>query len=161
MPFRGLELVAFLALCGGAHAAKKGGTGPLGPPAVAEPSRCGPDSEQLYNGICLPPQWPPRYTTPHGLPPRTGPRVPPPYIHSPPGVINVSLGRQLFVDPFLVDSMPGPSAPTAGPPSSASARAARPIILYCHVNATPRPAAATCNGATAARVLINAAPWRL
>ena len=31
----------------------------------------------------------------------------PPYIASPPSVINVSIGRQLFVDTFLVEQMTG------------------------------------------------------
>jgi hypothetical protein len=73
--------------------------------------------ELLYNGICLPSDqpWPPQWnttyfckkcnTTYHGGPP-SRPRYPPWYF-SPPAVINISIGRQLFVDTFLIDSMLG------------------------------------------------------
>lgn len=66
--------------------------------------------ELLYNSICIPHRWPPLWdgpgSGPAGLPPRSGTNRPP-YIRSPPAVIDVSLGRQLFVDPFLIESMPG------------------------------------------------------
>jgi hypothetical protein len=47
--------------------------------------------ELLSNGICLPAVWPPRrnYTRTY---------TEPPYLQAPPDVINVSRGRQLFVD---------------------------------------------------------------
>lgn len=73
--------------------------------------------ELLYNGICLPSNqpWPPPWnttyfckkcnTTYHGGPP-SEPRYPPWYFN-PPDVINISLGRQLFVDTFLIESMLG------------------------------------------------------
>eukprot|EP01045_Picozoa_sp_COSAG04_P020318 COSAG04_NODE_2068_length_4871_cov_2.073973_1_plen_1105_part_00 len=73
--------------------------------------------ELLYNGICLPADrpWPPPFNTTyfcrkcnqtyHGGPP-AHPRYPPWY-HDPPAVINVSIGRQLFVDTFLIESMLG------------------------------------------------------
>eukprot|EP01052_Picozoa_sp_SAG31_P028123 SAG31_NODE_2687_length_5245_cov_1.854676_6_plen_253_part_01 len=48
----------------------------------------------LHNGICLPAQWPPQ--TNFSWQP-----VEPPYLQSPPSVIDISLGRQLFVDSFL------------------------------------------------------------
>ena len=67
------------------------------------------EGELLYNGICLPSEWPPRWPTAGGLPPHdgsaSGPQVP--YIQARPARINVSLGRQLFVDTFLIESMPG------------------------------------------------------
>ena len=55
------------------------------------------DGEVLYNGIVLPAQWPPK-----------GKEVPanlndPPYLHSPPAVIPIDLGRQLLVDDFLIE----------------------------------------------------------
>ena len=53
--------------------------------------------EILYNGITLPAPWPPRrhHLSPH--PAR------PPYLASPPDIINIDVGRQLFVDEFLIE----------------------------------------------------------
>jgi hypothetical protein len=62
--------------------------------------------ELLHNGICLPRDWPPRWPTPNGLPPRAG-NTTAPWIDAPPAVINISTGRQLFVDTFLIESMLG------------------------------------------------------
>ncbi|MFG0248292.1 MAG: glycosyl hydrolase family 32 [Phycisphaeraceae bacterium JB051] len=55
-------------------------------------------SETLYNGITLPDVWPPvgfdnRGTTPQVVP----------YLDNHPDVIDVSVGRQLFVDDFLIE----------------------------------------------------------
>ena len=73
------------------------------------------EGELLYNGICLEGPWPPAFnttyfckkcnTTYRGSPP-SEPRYPP-YIRNGPPVINVSIGRQLFVDTFLIESMFG------------------------------------------------------
>lgn len=54
------------------------------------------DGETLYNGIRLPAAWPPK--------PAEVLKDPelPPYLKSPPGVIPIDLGRQLFVDDFLI-----------------------------------------------------------
>lgn len=54
--------------------------------------------ERLYNGIVLPKEWPPRLTD--------APKDPmtPAYLVSPPAVIPIDVGRQLFVDDFLVES---------------------------------------------------------
>jgi hypothetical protein len=54
-----------------------------------------PEGELLYNGIRLPAEWPPkrRYT----LEP-----MPLPYLDKPPAVIPIDIGRQLFVDDFLI-----------------------------------------------------------
>lgn len=53
--------------------------------------------EALYNGIVLPSPWPPHPAAwPHPDP------VPPPYLVSPPAVIPINVGRQLFVDDFLI-----------------------------------------------------------
>lgn len=53
--------------------------------------------ETLYNGIELPATWPPRLAAlPDALPV-------PPYLVSPPDVISIDLGRQLFVDDFLIE----------------------------------------------------------
>ena len=53
--------------------------------------------EMLYNGIELPDQWPPNYGEPTGEP------QPVPYQSSPPDVIPIDVGRQLFVDDFLIE----------------------------------------------------------
>ncbi len=54
--------------------------------------------ELLYNGIRLPHPWPPvRETIPEDP-------VIPPYLISPPEVIPIDVGRQLFVDDFLIES---------------------------------------------------------
>lgn len=54
-------------------------------------------TETLYNGVVLPRPWPPRRLPPDGDARR------PPYLASPPGVIDISIGRQLFVDDFLIE----------------------------------------------------------
>ena len=56
-----------------------------------------PSRETLYNGIVLPQPWPPirRELSPQPLRP--------PYLAAPPEVINVDIGRQLFVDDFLIE----------------------------------------------------------
>lgn len=56
-------------------------------------------SETLPNGIVLPPVWPPRDVVLDAEPPET-----PPYLVSPPAVVPIDLGRQLFVDYFLIES---------------------------------------------------------
>lgn len=57
----------------------------------------GASVEQLYNGIQLQPSWPPRDTA---LSPE--PMVVP-YLTTPPRVIQIDTGRQLFVDDFLIE----------------------------------------------------------
>ncbi|MCY4372605.1 MAG: hypothetical protein OXC31_02455 [Spirochaetaceae bacterium] len=54
-------------------------------------------SETLYNGIVLPEPWPPRHVDPSSREP-----LPVPYLERPPEVIPIDLGRQLFVDDFLI-----------------------------------------------------------
>lgn len=51
----------------------------------------------LYNGIQLSEQWPPRYSEPDGPM-----EMPVPYLENKPDVISVNIGRQLFVDDFLI-----------------------------------------------------------
>src|SRR6202035_1162225 len=51
----------------------------------------------LYNGIVLPKVWPPVQS------PTQSYQVPP-YISNPPAVIPIDVGRQLFVDDFLIQS---------------------------------------------------------
>ena len=53
--------------------------------------------EILYNGITLGTPWPPRLRYPDEHP------VTPPYLLNPPAVIPVDVGRQLFVDDFLIE----------------------------------------------------------
>jgi hypothetical protein len=55
---------------------------------------CG--GEVLYNGIRLPSPWPPRVSELSYEP------MPVPYLKAPPEVISIDIGRQLFVDDFLV-----------------------------------------------------------
>lgn len=54
-------------------------------------------AETLYNGIDLPSVWPPRYTEPD-----TAQVMSVPYLEHKPAVININVGRQLFVDNFLI-----------------------------------------------------------
>jgi hypothetical protein len=77
----------FLATCGGAAAAAALGG--------CRDHR----GETLYNGIVLPARWPPRLAL------SSVPQTPdtPPYLLDPPPVIRVDVGRQLFVDDFLID----------------------------------------------------------
>lgn len=59
----------------------------------------GSQGELLYNGIRLPAVWPPRKRNLLDISPM---RVP--YLSSPPDVIPIDIGRQLFVDDFLIES---------------------------------------------------------
>lgn len=56
-------------------------------------------AETLYNGIHLPSDWPPRTQRVSYDPPPV-----PPYLKNPPEVIPIDVGRQLFVDHFLIES---------------------------------------------------------
>ena len=56
-----------------------------------------PAREVLYNGITLARPWPPRRARLSSAPER------PPYLDSPPDIINIDVGRQLFVDDFLIE----------------------------------------------------------
>ncbi len=59
--------------------------------------------EVLYNGIVLPEKWPPRLNVQKGVP-----RVPPYLVEGNiPSAIKIDVGRQLFVDDFLVASSTG------------------------------------------------------
>jgi hypothetical protein len=53
--------------------------------------------ETLYNGIVLPRVWPPRYQSANDQP------AVPSYLMEPPAVIPIDVGRQLFVDDFLIE----------------------------------------------------------
>src|SRR4051794_37976916 len=54
-------------------------------------------AEVLYNGIALPDIWPPKQTELTREPLAT-----PTYLQAPPAVIPIDVGRQLFVDDFLI-----------------------------------------------------------
>ncbi|MHC4434988.1 MAG: hypothetical protein ACYTBS_24385, partial [Planctomycetota bacterium] len=62
--------------------------------ALTGPASAG---ETLYNGIVLPEQWPPDYGE------LTREPMPVPYLKNPPAVIPIDVGRQLFVDDFLIE----------------------------------------------------------
>ena len=53
--------------------------------------------ELLYNGIRLPEGWPPDTAYAPGFDP-----LPVPYLEDPPEVLSIDIGRQLFVDDFLI-----------------------------------------------------------
>ena len=57
------------------------------------------EAEELYNGIQLPSPWPPKAAN---YPDQTVLPAPPYYVTNPPAVIPINVGRQLFVDDFLV-----------------------------------------------------------
>ena len=54
--------------------------------------------ELLYNGIRLPSDWPPK-----GIDPGNYEPMDVPYLRNPPAVIPIDVGRQLFVDDFLIE----------------------------------------------------------
>ena len=58
----------------------------------------GPKPERLYNGIELPEEWPPRLRDPASAEPMDIP-----YLRAKPKVVPIDVGRQLFVDDFLVE----------------------------------------------------------
>jgi hypothetical protein len=76
---------------------KAAGLAALGTPAFDLAAFAQSRGELLYNGIRLGPAWPPnnRYFS-------TDP-IEPPYLADPPDVIPIDLGRQLFVDDFLIE----------------------------------------------------------
>jgi hypothetical protein len=55
------------------------------------------EGELLYNGIRLPAEWPPKDR------PLSYEPMPVPYLDAPPEVIPIDVGRQLFVDDFLIE----------------------------------------------------------
>ncbi len=59
--------------------------------------RAAEEGELLYNGIRLPSVWPPKIKDVPAEP------VTPAYLTSPPAVIPIDVGRQLFVDDFLIE----------------------------------------------------------
>ncbi len=66
--------------------------------SVAETDWTENDGELLYNGIRLPSAWPPRNIGSDVKSP-----IPVPYLDHPPKVTPIDVGRQLFVDDFLIE----------------------------------------------------------
>jgi hypothetical protein len=56
------------------------------------------DGERLYNGIVLPAEWPPQ-----DIDTKSDDPMPVPYLDHLPQVISIDVGRQLFVDDFLIE----------------------------------------------------------
>lgn len=78
-----------------------GSTDPEPNPEPEVPVPTPDDPNALYNGIVLPDQWPPRRSYSSNI--RAG--MNPYYLTTDkPEVVNISVGRQLFVDNFLVES---------------------------------------------------------
>jgi hypothetical protein len=89
---RRLDRRAFLRTAAGALA--------LSFPARRATALAGPEAgtlPTLYNGIRLPQPWPPRYL---GLSPAP---LTPPYLVDRPEIVPIDVGRQLFVDDFLIE----------------------------------------------------------
>ena len=84
----------FLQLVSAGLGAARTSTTLLGAAAAA-----GDEGQVLYNGIRLPTPWPPQPSTPT---PKPAPL--PPHLATPPAVIPIDVGRQLFVDDFLVEA---------------------------------------------------------
>ena len=64
---------------------------------VADADRPAESGQTLYNGIRLPEAWPPRIGKLSREP------MPVPYLDHPPEVVFIDVGRQLFVDDFLIE----------------------------------------------------------
>ncbi len=86
-------LILFGAAAGSVMAAEDGKAKPV------ERPRSESQGERLYNGIVLPETWPPKDVDPRDTAP-----MPVPYLKHPPKVIPIDVGRQLFVDDFLIES---------------------------------------------------------
>ena len=69
--------------------------------ALAVTMRLAVAGDVLYNGIELPDKWPPTRTLEEL---RSGKLMEVPYLENPPAVIPINVGRQLFVDDFLIES---------------------------------------------------------
>jgi hypothetical protein len=72
------------------------GAASLAPFGLPERSIAAAEPETLYNGIRLPSPWPPRITL-------SREPMAVPYLAEPPAVIPIDVGRQLFVDNFLIE----------------------------------------------------------
>lgn len=101
---RGLFKVLMVGLCVLAFGFSRNANDKRGPSkeesATISPQRNRPVSVDrgLYNGIVLPEKWPPDYGE------ITRDPMPVPYLAHPPAIIPIDLGRQLFVDDFLIET---------------------------------------------------------
>lgn len=77
-----------------------GGNEPVDPSTPVTPDPPVVDPSAIYNGIVLPDQWPPRRSSSSDLEKGMSPF----YLKTKPDIIDVSVGRQLFVDDFLIAS---------------------------------------------------------
>lgn len=97
--------------------------------------------ETLPNGIELPGQWPPKRQALPDVEPT------PPYLVSPPAVIPIDIGRQLFVDDFLIEKTdlvrrhhrptPYPSNPVLAPDQPWERSGDGPMAMACSVWVDP------------------------
>lgn len=93
-------LMAVFTLCAACSDGKGDEPEPI-PPTPEEQDPIVPeDPNALYNGISLPTQWPPQRNYASDI--RRG--MTPFYLNSKPEVIKIEVGRQLFVDDFLISS---------------------------------------------------------
>ncbi|MCS2583133.1 hypothetical protein NXY00_07195 [Bacteroides sp. BFG-551] len=90
-------LPCMLIACGGSDDTPGGDDNP---PVVVPPDEEPTDPRLLYNGIRLPEQWPPVRSSSSELEKGMSPF----YLSDKPSVIHISIGRQLFVDNFLIES---------------------------------------------------------
>ena len=88
-------LPCMLIACGGSDDTPGGDDNP---PVVVPPDEEPTDPRLLYNGIRLPEQWPPVRSSSSELEKGMSPF----YLSDKPSVIHISVGRQLFVDNFLI-----------------------------------------------------------
>ncbi len=99
--FRLVLLQLLFVSCSGDSAAESEGTITPDPtPDGEDYTKPDPDDKLLYNGIELPSQWVPfsNYST------NIYAGMSPTYLEDKPDVINITVGRQLFVDDFLIES---------------------------------------------------------
>jgi hypothetical protein len=101
-------LLALTAVLANGGAAAPGGTTALGAPPHGPP---GPPTSSpprtLWNGVSLPPVWPPNAALNRSVVAPGYLRDGPPNAGARPAAVNVTVGRQLFVDGFLVASQSG------------------------------------------------------
>jgi hypothetical protein len=93
-----LTMGAFAFACLAASPAENEDAYPMNRNAIHKTMKSQNQGELLYNGIQLPEIWPPDNIDITDTSP-----IPIPYLKSPPAVIPIDLGRQLFVDDFLIE----------------------------------------------------------